>query len=40
MLLGQYTPIMAYQIGQKEQERYMAILPPKDSQKYLAKVLI
>ena len=28
-LLGQYAPIMAYQIGQKEQERYTAILPPK-----------
>lgn len=37
MLLGQYAPIMAYQIGQKEQERYMAILPPKRQSKVLSK---
>ena len=28
-LLGQYAPIMAFQIGQKEHARYMKILPPK-----------
>ena len=28
-LLGQYAPIMAYQIAQKEQERYTSVLPPK-----------
>lgn len=36
-LLGQYAPIMAYQIGQKEQERYMAILPPKRQSEALSK---
>ena len=36
-LLGQYAPIMAYQIGQKEQERYTAILPPKRMSKTLSK---
>ena len=39
-LLGQYAPIMAYQIEQKEQERYTAILPPKDNLKSLEKALI
>ena len=36
-LLGQYAPIIAYQIGQKEQERYMAILPPKRQSEALSK---
>ena len=36
-LLGQYAPIMAYQIGQKEQERYTAILPPKRLSETLSK---
>ena len=36
-LLGQYAPIMAYQIGQKEQERYTAILPPKRLSESLSK---
>ena len=36
-LLGQYAPIMAYQIGQKEQERYTAILPPKRQSEALSK---
>ena len=36
-LLGQYAPIMAYQIGQKEQERYTAILPPKRQSETLSK---
>ena len=36
-LLGQYAPIMAYQIGQKEQERYKAILPPKRLSETLIK---
>ena len=36
-LLGQYAPIMAYQIGQKEQERYTATLPPKRQSEALSK---
>ena len=36
-LLGQYAPIMAYQIGQKEQERYTAILPTKRQSEALSK---
>ena len=36
-LLGQYAPIMAYQIEQKEQERYKAILPPKRQSEVLRK---
>jgi hypothetical protein len=36
-LLGQHAPIMAYQIGQKEQERYTAILPPKRLSETLSK---
>ena len=36
-LLGQYAPIMAYQIEQKEQERYTAILPPKRQSEVLRK---
>ena len=36
-LLGQYAPIMAYQIGQKEQERHTAILPPKRQCKAISK---
>jgi len=36
-LLGQYAPIMAYQIGQKEQERYTAILPPKRQSEAVSK---
>ena len=36
-LLGQYAPIMAYQIGQKEKERYTAILPPKKQSEALSK---
>ncbi|MEC8273927.1 MAG: DUF4837 family protein [Bacteroidota bacterium] len=36
-LFGQYAPIMAYQIGQKEHERYMKILPPKKQYEALSK---
>ena len=37
MLLGQYAPIMAFQIGQKEQERYKLSYHLKDSLKSLSK---
>ncbi len=36
-LLGQYAPIIAYQIEQKEKERYTAILPPKKQSEALSK---
>tara|TARA_B100001057_G_scaffold237790_1_gene238094 strand:- start:1544 stop:2506 length:963 start_codon:yes stop_codon:yes gene_type:complete len=36
-LLGQYAPIMAYQIGQKEQKRHTAILPHKRQSEALIK---
>ena len=36
-LLGQYAPIMAYQIAQKEQERFTAMLPPKKQSEALRK---
>ena len=36
-LLGHYAPIMAYMIGQKEKERYTAILPPKRQSDALSK---
>ena len=36
-LLGQYAPIMAFQIGQKEQERYTANLTPKKQCEALSK---
>ena len=36
-LLGQYAPIMAYQIAQKEQQRYMKISPPRRQFEALSK---
>lgn len=36
-LLGQYAPIMAYQIGLKEQQRYTATLPPKSPSQAISK---
>ena len=36
-LLGQYAPIMAHQIGQKEQERYTNIQPHKRQSETLSK---
>ena len=36
-LLGQYAPIMAFQIAQKEQERYIMISPPRRQFESLSK---
>ena len=36
-LLGQYAPIIAYKIGQKENERYMKMLPSKRQYEKLSK---